>query len=73
MRIGGWEEHQEPPGGAAQQQAAGKEDVYHVHEQYTRTVYRPSVGAGEDRRVGGTPATTRSAAQQQAAGKEDAH
>ena len=73
MRIRGWEEHQEPPGGAAQQQAAGKEDAYHVHEQYTRTVYRPSVGAGEDRRVGGTPATTRSAAQQQAARKENAH
>ena len=72
-RVGGTPGPPPPPGGAAQQQAAGKEDAYHVHEQYTRTVYRPSVGAGEDRRVGGTPGTTRSAAQQQAAGKEDAH
>ena len=45
----------------------------HHHHQEALHSNRPSVGAGEDRRVGGTPATTRSAAQQQAARKEDAH
>ena len=33
LRIGGWEEHQEPPGGAAQSEAAERKDAHQVQER----------------------------------------
>ena len=33
LRIGGWEEHQEPPGGAAQSKAAERKDAHQVQER----------------------------------------